>query len=103
MDACNARQVLISYITHLQMHNESEYAKHVEGFSLMVSRALATKHERSFHSLIRVAAFYNIFQHESLPEYAHVVLLGEWKIGRALVAAAAAKAAATTLRDSCVV
>jgi hypothetical protein len=80
-----------------------EYAKNVEGFSL-VSRALATKHEsRSFHSLIRVAAFYTIFQHESLPEYAHVVLLGEWKIGRALVAAAAAKAAATTLRDSCVV
>ena len=77
-----------------------------EGFCLFsdgLSRALATKHERSFHSLIRVAAFYTIFQHESLPEYAHVVLLGEWKIGRALVAAAAAKAAATTLRDSCVV
>ena len=80
-----------------------EYAKNVEGFYSGFARALATKHERSFHSLIRVAAFYTIFQHESLPEYAHVVLLGEWKIGRALVAAAAAKAAATTLRDSCVV
>ena len=30
--------------------------KRAFAFSLMVSRALATKHERSFHSLIRVAA-----------------------------------------------